>query len=411
MSRKLYLYVKAFSDLGTFMDTIVLNALIFSLTGSAAWLSGSLAASVFGGFVSSLYSGIVADRFDRRKVMVVADLLRAVLLLLIIPFPTPLTIVAARFLIGMLGPFFSVSFQSEVPNMFGEDKALETNALISRLGSLCMLAGFLGGGLISERFGYEVVLTLDALSFIVSALVLMRMRWDTPKTRSVPTEPSRSIWRTVAADLREVKAYLAVRPVLLIVFVSTLIVTFGASSHNLGFPLLAAVLEPANSTFVYGLIWGVWGIGNVLTSLLLPRLHVVRRNMHLTYYITTVLMSVGFICIFSAQTLPWALVAAFGTGVFDAFAVTLNATIMQQTENHMRGRVFGVSSLVNRLGFGVGFLVAPLVMERAGLSGMVYVLHGLIIAVTFIAIAVYLMVRGKGVGNDGRHSQAPRQSA
>lgn len=67
MNKKVFLYVKAFSDLGTFMDLIAINVLMYAATGSSAWLAATMAFRTLGGLLSSVFSGVLADRFDRRK--------------------------------------------------------------------------------------------------------------------------------------------------------------------------------------------------------------------------------------------------------------------------------------------------------------------------------------------------------
>lgn len=394
MTNKVYLYVKAFSDLGSRMEMIVLGALIYATTQSVAWLSASLAVSVLGGMLSSLFSGVAADQYDRRKIMIITDALRAGLILLLIPFPEPVMILVVRFFAGVFGSFFEVSYNAEVPQIYGKHNLLRTNAMISRLGAVSMVFGFLGGGYLQHLFGYQTVVALDSFSFLLSIAVLLRLRWDPARANiekiSGPQIPAP--WhrlRRQLEDLREVKAYLWVRPALLLVFMVYLTDTFGSGSHNLGIPLLAAEMDAERQALFYGLIWAVWGSGNVLTTYLLPHLAWLRGNLYRVYLISTPFMSLGFIAIFMTNELPWVFTAAFVTGVFDACSVTTATTLFQKSDNWIRGRVFGVSLFLNKMGFGFGFIAAPLVMQTMSLSQMVNVFHGIVITVAVIAVIVY----------------------
>lgn len=399
MANKVYLYVKALSDLGSRMEMIVLGALIFATTQSVAWLSASLAVSVLGGMLSSLVSGVVADQYDRRKIMIITDVLRAGLILLLIPFPEPVMILVVRFFMGVSGSFFEVSYNAEVPQIYGKQNLLRTNAIISRLGAVTMVFGFLGGGYLQHLFGYESVVLLDSCSFLLSMLVLLRLRWDPARNYkekiSGPEIPAP--WhrlRKQLDDLREVKAYLWVRPALLLVFMVYVIDTFGSGSHNLGVPLLAAEIDQDRQALFYGLIWAVWGSGNVLTTYLLPHLSWLRGNLYRVYLISTPFMSLGFIAIFLTTELPWVLSAAFVTGVFDACSVTTATTLFQKSDNWIRGRVFGVSLFLNRMGFLFGFIAAPLIMQVMSLSHMVMLFHGIVISVAVAAIVIYQFQSG-----------------
>lgn len=402
MKNKLYLYVKAFSDLGSRMDTIVLGALIYAATQSVAWLSASMAAGVIGGLLSGFVSGVVADRFDRKKIMIVTDWLRCGLILLLIPFPQPEMILLVRFLMGLVGSFFEVSYNAEVPQIYGDQNLLNVNALISRLGAVSMVIGFLAGGVLQDQLGYQAVLVIDSLSFLLSAIALQRMKWD--HARAAPPEandagsdtaaiPPKSTVRTVLrqqwGDLKEVAAFLKTQSALLIVFMVFLADTFGAGSHNLGAPLLAEKLDPNRQALFYGLIWATWGAGNVLSTFIMPKIAWFRRHPGRIYLLATPFMSLGFIGMFATEQVEWVLPASFATGIADAIAMTTLMTVFQQTENRIRGRIFGVSAVLNRLGFGLGFIAAPLIMEKLNLFEMVVTLHGFVIAAALIGILLY----------------------
>lgn len=400
MRNQLYLYVKAFSDLGSMMDMIVLTAVIYESTHSSGWIAASMAVRTLGGLVSSLLSGVMADRRDRRKMMIASDWLRAVCIVGLIVYATPMAILVVSFFIGFLSSYFAVSFSAEVPKMFGEDHVLETNAFISRLSSISLVFGFLGAGILQTKFGFRVVLGLDALSYMASALVLMRLRWTPPESHtSARSSTSHGVLKSLFTDMAEVKAYLWVKPLFLLIFVGYFVETFGASSHNIGIPLLAAQLNARQQALYYGLIWGVWGVGNVLATTLLTRWSWIRQHLYLSYWLSTICMSAGFITFLSTTSLWLVFSFAFLTGIFDATSGTLYSTIMQMTEDGIRGRVFGVSTFLNRLGFGIGFVVAPIMLRHMSVPHMVWWLHGTVITVTILSIvaAPWVIARGTRV--------------
>lgn len=395
MNTKPYLYVKAFSEFGSFMDMIVLNVMVYAATGSEWMLALTMAFRTLGFLASSLVSGVLADRMDRRRIMIISDVARAASILLIIPFPNPYVIMAVSFFIGVFGSYFQVSFSAEVPNMFGEERIIETNALIARLTSVSMVAGFIFAGAVTDVIGNETVLVLDAVTYLLSAWVLVKMKWPSaPKGRGADLAKAWSRW---GEDVREVMRYLRERPNLLMINLSVLIGTFAASSHNLGIPLLAEELDPSNQTFFYGMIWGVWGVGNILTTMLLPKWSALRERMFLTFYVSALGMSACFITFLSSTSLWIVFPFAFVTGVFDAAYVTLTAAIMQKSEDLIRGRIFGVSMLLRSLGFASGFLVAPLVMNWLTMPQLVWLFHGTFILSTLNALLV-AFVRSRQTG-------------
>ncbi|WP_157729427.1 MFS transporter [Tumebacillus algifaecis] len=388
MNRKLFLYVNAFSHLGTMMDMIVVNSMIYVLTdGSTMWLSACLGIRVLGGMLSSLYSGVLADRFDRKKLMLFADFARAALILGMIVFPNPTMILIISFLIGFLASFFQVSFNAEVPQIFGEDKVLEVNALIMRLSSIAMVIGFFSSGLVTERFGFSTVLAIDALSFALSGVALMLMKWErTPVKRQEANVQAKGKLASIFEDLGEVKRYLMLKPLLLTVFGVYLVQTAGASGHNVGIPLLAAALDPAAQAKIYGFIWGTWGIGSVVASFLIARRNVVQKHLNGFYYGSTVVAGLGFITFLSSEN-PWLIFpVVFLVGVSEAVCGTTFSVLMQQCDNHVRGRVFGVSALLNRFGFASGFLLVPLLMDILTMPQTIMVCQGAVITAVIWAV-------------------------
>lgn len=391
MNRKVFLYVKAFSDLGTFMDLIAINVLMYIATGSPAWLAATMAFRTLGGVLSSLFSGVLADRFDRRKIMIWTDIFRAVIILSLIPFPNPVMILIVCFLIGLTSSFFAVSYSAEIPQIFGQDKVLETNALISRLTSISLVLGFIGAGMITDFLGYQITLIIDAATYLLSAGVLIKMKWQT--TASVGTDLVASGVKEkvsqIGKDLKEVYSFILSVPMLLYINIIFLVGSFAGASHNLGIPLLADAIVTSKQSLIYGLIWGVWGIGSVLASMLLPRMNFIKGNrLYRTYFVSAILMSAGFITFLSNINIWVVLMFAFFTGIFDACFTTLHATILQQTDNYIRGRIFGVGMLLKSLGFALGFLVAPILLEALSLAKMVWIFHGTLIISSILVILI-----------------------
>lgn len=399
MNKKVFLYVKAFSDLGTFMDLIAINVLMYAATGSSAWLAATMAFRTLGGLLSSVFSGVLADRFDRRKIMIIADILRAVIILLLLIYPNPVMIIAVCFLIGLTTSLFAVSYSAEIPQIFGENKVIETNALIARLTSVSLVFGFIGAGIITDFVGHQATLIIDGATYILSAIILMRMKWQiSPPKQIHPAAGSiKKVMTSLKSDLKEVNAFILLAPMLLLVNVVFLIGSFAGASHNLGIPLLAEIINGEKQSLYYGLIWGAWGMGSVLATMIMPKISFLNeRSIYFACLVSAMLMSAGFITFFS-NTNNWIiLIFAFVTGIFDATFTTLHAVLLQKTDNHIRGRIFGVGMLLKSLGFALGFVVAPFVLETTSLKWMIWIFHGALIAATVCIIIISGNVNKKG---------------
>lgn len=392
MKKSAFLYTKAFSDFGSILELVVLSSTVLTRTGSIGWLSALFACSTLGGLLSSLYAGVLADRHSRKTFMVMSDLTRGIGVLIILLFPTPLVILAMAFWIGLMGSFFQVSFGAEIPQIFGEDQALKVNALISRLGAISIVSGFLASVVLSH-VPFRMVLGIDLFSFLLSALMISNTKWDAAPKKKTLVQPKKKIhpvneW---IRDLVTLKTYLRHQPLLLLVFLIFLTQTFAASAHNTGIPILASLLDRHNIMFYQGLIWGTWGVGSVLSSWVLPKIKKIQSNLAVAYWVMAIFMSLGFITFLSSKTLVIILPVAFITGLFDSACSTTLSTLIQTCENSVRGRLFGVSSLLNRGGFFIGFLLCPIVMGHLGMAPTVWFFHGLVVTITVVILLQYVL--------------------
>lgn len=380
-NRVYFLYTKAFSDIGSMMEMVVMNAVIYSMTKSTTWLAAILALRVFGGIITSLFSGVIADRYNRRKLMIFSDISRGICILLLCLFPTPIMFAIVAFMIGALGSFFAVSFSADIPQIFGEEKIIEVNALISRLAAISMVIGFLGSAFLSNAVDFRVIIGIDSFSFFLSAFVLFLFKWENSNENKGSTSLKQWI-----IDVKEVNSYVIRKPHLLILFLVFLFQTFAASSHNVGVPILAGKLSSENLTFYQGIIWGTWGIGSIISTWLIPKLVWLKKHYLLFYFISSILMSSGFI-IFLSNTILWIILFfAFFTGLFDAAAGTYFSSMIQQTENSIRGRIYGVTNLLNRLGFTIGFVASSMLLKLITMPHLVWLFHGCMIGIILIVL-------------------------
>ncbi|RZT15525.1 MFS transporter [Fictibacillus sp. BK138] len=380
MKKVALLYTKAFSEMGTIMEMVVMNTIIYMETGSATWLAALFILRVAGGLISSLFSGVLADRFDRRLLMIISDLARVIFLLLLIVLPNPLMFLISAFVLGFFSGFFNVSFNAEVPQIFGEDKVLITNAMISRLSAISMVVGFLASAMLSSFVDYRLIIAIDAFTFLLSALVLFLYKWKRHSDRKIKSNMS---W---SSDIKEVTGFIRENPVLGILFALFLVQTFAASSHNLGIPLLAEKINPNNITYYQGIIWGVWGGGCILSTMIINKISFIKRNYFLSYIGISIMISLCFILVLSTNNLWLILPSAFVTGVFDAGASTIFTTMVQKSDNVIRGRVFGVVNLVNRLGFMMGFIIASIMIKLITMPQLVWLFHGMVLVTCVLII-------------------------
>jgi MFS family permease len=167
------------SQMGDWFDTIALYTIILNLTGSGRDIGLLLVARFVPSFLFGPLSGVVADRFSRRTIMIVSDLLRAVVVLgfLFVRRADQLWIVYVLTVFQLsLATFFEPAKTAAVPAIVADRELVAANAISSVTWSIMLTLGAALGGVITGWFGTDAAFVLDALSYLVSAALIVRVR-------------------------------------------------------------------------------------------------------------------------------------------------------------------------------------------------------------------------------------------
>jgi MFS family permease len=164
---------------GDWFTQVALLGLVLELTGSPAAASLLLIVQVAPFFLLSPIAGVVADRFDRRRVMVLVDLLRvaaALSLLLADDTGTLWIAFVATAGISAGGAFFEPASAAALPNLVSRGDLGYANVLMGSAWGTMLAVGAALGGLVAALLGRDAAFVVDGLSFLVSALLLVGIR-------------------------------------------------------------------------------------------------------------------------------------------------------------------------------------------------------------------------------------------
>jgi CRP-like cAMP-binding protein/sugar phosphate permease len=347
------------STTGSALTSLASSILVYRVTGSALSVGLMLMATAAPSLLVGLIAGVFVDRFDRRRIMIFADVLRAALVLLI-PFLITSSI-AWLYVINMLaaavGQFFDPAYESVLPEAASEEELAAANSMmaISSFGSTAI--GFAASGLIASRFPIQYAFYLDALSFLISAICIAQIR-----VRKVDVQEKTSVG-LVLRNLGTGIQYLSKSPVLRSLFFVSIPVLFCFGLENsLLLPFATQALKA--SEFEYGLQEGLTSVGFVVASLLLARLFDRWREGQ-WLVISYIGMGIAGI-LYSRMEVVWMAVAIqMLSGFMNAPAAVARRTVIQRsTPFEMRGRVAS-AFFVSRDTF---FLIG---MAAAGLADLV----------------------------------------
>jgi len=383
------------SQLGDWFNVIAAAELITRLTDSGIALSYLFLARFLPLFILSPIAGVLADRFDRRRIMVLSDVLRGVTVLgfLLIRDPADIWLFYLLTVVQFsLSALFTPARGAVLANVVRRDELVAANALDSLTWSTMLALGAFLGGIVAALFGAETAFVADAFSFLLSAWFIGRIVLPGRQTtdhRPQPEAVSGAAARGPSSVVRRPSSpfafldgfrYLWREPFIL----GIALVKAGGSLvwgainvleiryANELFPLTGAgrfgVSDPGTATL--GLIYVVSGLGTGLGPLLMRRqLGDAPRRLVLGIGLGFVAMTLGTAALATVGGLGALLLATLlrtlGTGTLWVFASALLQTVVP---DRYRGRVFSFEFAALTLTQSVSTLMGGALQDRAGLA-------------------------------------------
>jgi MFS family permease len=176
---------------GDWFLTVALFDLVLQLTGSATLVSLMLLCQTLPIFFFTPHAGHVIDRVDRRKLMIAFDVLRigACLLPLLARTPAMLPFAYAGVILISIGSaYFEPAAQAALPNLVSAEDLGPANVLMGSTWGTMLAVGAALGGAVTAAFGRDASFLIDAASFLLSAILLMRIRGVFSETRDATHE-------------------------------------------------------------------------------------------------------------------------------------------------------------------------------------------------------------------------------
>jgi MFS family permease len=337
------------SSIGTWLATVALVLDVYDRTGDASWVSALLIAEFLPLVVVGLVAGPLIDRLPRRSILVGADLARLAVFC-VLPFAgSALQLVLLAFVAGVATSFFRPAQYAGLPNLVSDRQLAQANGLLQSADNLTWTLGFLAGGALVAATGPDAAYWINAGSFLVSALLVLRITQSLEEER----EPSGARLRDLAEGLA-----LSVRsPALLTVLVAWSVVMLGNAGVNVAEVVLAKDVFSAGD-FGYGLLGAAGGLGLVLGSIFGGG-WIEQRGMKAPYGISIALMGIGYGLAAMAPNVWVAAAAVVVAGGGNGVAVICNALLVQRgAPDRLRGRAFTVVMSLGYAVLGLGMVAA-----------------------------------------------------
>jgi predicted MFS family arabinose efflux permease len=348
--RRLWL-AQIVSEIGDWFYTLSIYTLLLQLTGHASSVALALVLQVLPQTLVGPTAGVVNDRLRRKQVMIAADLVRVVVVLAML-------LVRSRSMVWLVYPlllaetimaaFFEPARSSVIPNIAAKGEVLIANTLSSATWSVNLLIGASVGGVVAAFFGRDAVFVLNALSFLVSAVLIGGMRFAEPHAESAaPLRPRDLVdFSPVLEGIRYVRNHRTLLPTVfakageLMIGPSWVIFTvmgaheFAVHWHN--------VDAARGSMLGMSILLGGRGLGALVGPLVVARwAGRSDRRLQLGILFGYLTIAVGYGILGSSRTVWMAAACAMLAHAGGSTVWVFSTTLLQlHTDDRFRGRVF-----------------------------------------------------------------------
>jgi MFS family permease len=360
------------TQLGDWFNLIATASLIEMLSGSGTAVSYLFLARFLPLFLFAPLAGVLADRYDRRKIMIYSNLVQAAVVLgfLFVRQAGDLWLLYLLLVIQFaLAALFVPARTAVIPNIVARRELVTANALDSLTWSVMLAVGALLGGLATAALGIQAAFVLNAVAYAGSTLLLARIALPARAGEAtVEKLVTPGGWFNFMDGLRYLRGERVILGLALIKAggslawgaINVLEVTF---AHRV-FPLAGG------GEATLGLIYMISGIGTGVGPLLLRRwLGDAPRQMRWAILVGLFLMTAGLAGLALAPTLAWfsvaTLVRTLGTGALWVFSAAL---LQLAVPDRVRGRVFAFEFAVLTLTQSVSIYWAGFAIDRIGLT-------------------------------------------
>ena len=358
------------SSIGTWMQEVAQNWLILTMTGSAflLGLDAFLGDAPF--LLFSLFGGVLADRRDRRRILLASQLvqLSSAFLLAALIFTHAIhvgIILTLSFVVGLAQSFGGPAYQALVPTLVDREDLPNAVALNSIQFNLARVVGPVLAGIAFYRFGAAACFALNGLSFLAVIAALLALKRGALTARS--SEP---VLQSLKTGLKAVRDAASLKGLIGLAFIGSFC----------GFPLVTFLPVFARNVFHrdakgYSFLLAAFGIGAIAGAVGVAAFgHVHRKGLvAVAMQMVFAALMIGF-ALSRSPVLSYAVLALAGAALVVVFALFMTL-VQSNVEDGLRGRVVSVYSLAFRgamplgnlaAGFAASLVHAPAVLVANG---------------------------------------------
>lgn len=356
------------SLLGDWFNTIALYTLVSTLTGSPLAMGAIFLTKMLPWALVSPVAGVVVDRYNRRRLMIGADLLRAVVVLgfLLVDEPSEVPLLYVLLTAQVVtGAVFQPAKSASLPNITTPRELLTANALMSATWSTMLAVGAALGGVAAAVLGVEAVFWIDSATYLVSALFIFGT------TIPQNTEAGEAgLLRSAAREIADGWHHVRTHPRIGRMSLAKASWALGGGALVYMLTLLGDRVAPGALAAGIGVLFMARGIGTGIGPVIVRWLF---QDRHIWPTVMGACVAFCGACYLTVGLLPWSdrlgavvLLCAFivaGHAASGGNWVLSTVTLQKRTDDRFRGRVFSTDWLFVMLAESTSIFTASLLLE------------------------------------------------
>ena len=359
------------SMLGEWFNTIALFFLILEYTGSEFLLGLLFTVRMAGFAILQPFIGLMADRYNRKMLMVVSNLMQAgfALCFLLVNDSSDIAwMIGLSGLMMVLHGVYMTAERASLPNVVSEEDLATANALDAASWSTALCLGAMLGGIVVSFYGTNAAFIVDSLTFLVGTLFLVNLKLPQTIDESMKGPLFSTGLRNINFGCNRIRS----QPALFrIVFAKASWNIAGGGLAGVYLVLMGANVDGFGAAFGFGLFFFARGVGTGLGPIL-ARAFLTDEEAWPSLIGYLIVIS-GMVYFLVGLSVPYALWITVILVIFAHSASganwVLSTVIMQQwVEDEVRGRVFSVDMLILSVAFSTSTSIAGYLMENTNLG-------------------------------------------
>jgi len=386
------------SQVGDKFYMLALSYWVLETTGSPTMMGVVLSCALFPSLILGFVSGAYIDKYDRKTIIVGADLIRGIVIsgvatAYLMDVLTMPVIIVSQTLLSISAAFFDPAIPSVIPQIVENDQLTKANSKTQFISGFSSIAGPVLGGMAVAGFGYSFIFIFNALSFFISGFFEMFLK--IPKIVRKDKKET-----TIKQDIIQGYKYILFDKRLIIIIAMVAVIHFFVGSIEVIIPVFAVSLK-GNGAQNLGYIQASFGLGAVLMAFVISIISINRKEVKLLF---TAIFAVGLIFLgvagFSMAgfnvVVPFLFIFLFLGSLIILAGTSFKSILQKNVDNEIAGRVFSVVSSVGNGSIPLAMLIYGILLTYFSFNKLLMVTGFILLPLSLYCYRIY-----KGVNNAG----------